>query len=656
MKNGLAKYLFLGMIAGAVFGVILGYFLGNIALQIKFLGVIFLNALKMVVVPLIVASIIVGVTSLGDLRKLGRTAAKTILYYLATTGFAVLIGLILVNIIRPGVGVPPIGAAIPDFVPEAGQKSIIDVIVNLVPDNIFAAAANGQILPLIIFSILFGGVLTALGRKAKTVVSLFEGINLAIMKIVMIIIYFAPIGIFALVSGIVAENRASVHQLFAALGLYSVTVIAGLIIHGVVVLPLILWIIGKRNPFRYFVNMLQALATAFSTASSSATLPFTMESVEDKNKVDPRAAAFVLPLGATVNMDGTALYEAVAALFIAQIYGIDLTLGAQVVVFFTATLASIGAAAIPEAGLVMMSLVLTAVGLPLEGIGVILAIDWFLDRCRTTVNVWGDSVGAAVIGESAEIKALPGNIREVKSYDLRKKGYEPVRAAEGGYIRADRENIDFRQSRMKNGRKRDRGGGETRIRYDNRQKHARKIGSGRIGGRDQQRKRRTGDIPAAGAGKKETPALSAGHPDRWKQPANKADVKTTQPSGGVANHENQKFRGHVGHDDGSTRPKDDGGDINRAAVPGAANLGTPETDKTGGDEYFDVEFSKIKLFNEANDEGSQDTPDHVTGEKTETEKAEAADKTAKKSPTPEEDEKEDIPDAWGRDKKKRPFK
>ena len=411
-KSGIILF---GMMTGAVLGVLGGYFLSDIMLHVKFLGTIFLNALKMIVVPLIIASLIIGVTSLGDIRKLGRTAGKTLLYYTATTGFSVLIGIILVNLIRPGTGVPPIGAGVPEFVGGSGQSTVIDIIVGLVPDNIFRAAAEGQILPLIIFALIFGGMLTAIGAKGRPVIAFFDGVNAAIMKIVTLIIYFAPIGIFALIGGIVAENRESVHDLVTALGIYAVTVIIGLIIHATIILPLILKLLGKKRPFAYFLNMGQALATAFTTASSSATLPVTMESVEEKNKVDSRAASFVLPLGATINMDGTALYEAVAAIFIAQIYGIDLSIGAQVIIFFTATLASIGAAAIPEAGLVMMSLVLTAVGLPLEGIGIILAIDWFLDRCRTTVNVWGDSIGAAVIGETSEMRNFQGKAVTVKA-------------------------------------------------------------------------------------------------------------------------------------------------------------------------------------------------------------------------------------------------
>ncbi|MFQ6009441.1 MAG: dicarboxylate/amino acid:cation symporter, partial [Candidatus Zixiibacteriota bacterium] len=210
--------------------------------------------------------------------------------------------------------------------------------------------------------------------------------------------------IFALIGAIVAEKRDSLAELAAGLGLYAVTVVTGLLIHAVITLTQILRFLGHKKPFPYFVNMGQALATAATTASSSATLPITIECVEEKNKINSRAAAFVLPLGATINMDGTALYEAVAALFIAQVFGIELTVTQQVVIFLTATLVSIGAAGIPEAGLVMMVIVLAAVGLPLEGIGLLWAIDWFLDRCRTAVNVWGDSVGAAVISETKEMK------------------------------------------------------------------------------------------------------------------------------------------------------------------------------------------------------------------------------------------------------------
>ncbi len=406
MDKRTGNIILFGMIGGATLGVAGGYWFPDFLLSIRFIGTIFLNSLKMVVIPLIVASIIVGVSSLGDIRKLGGTALKTMLYYLTTTGFSVLVGIILVNIIQPGSGVEAFDAYVPEKVVESQEQTFVDVVVGLVPDNIFKAASEGKVLPLIVFSLLFGGVLTAIGDKGKPVIDFFVGLNAAIMKIVHLIICFAPVGIFALIGAIVADKRDTLAELVAGLGLYAVTVVSGLLIHAVITLPLILWFFGHKKPFPYFVNMGQALATAATTASSSATLPITIECVEEKNKINSRAAVFVLPLGATINMDGTALYEAVAALFIAQVFGIELTIGQQVVIFLTATLVSIGAAGIPEAGLVMMVIVLAAVGLPLEGIGLLWAIDWFLDRCRTTVNVWGDSIGAAVIAETAEMKGV----------------------------------------------------------------------------------------------------------------------------------------------------------------------------------------------------------------------------------------------------------
>ncbi|MDD3733206.1 MAG: dicarboxylate/amino acid:cation symporter [candidate division Zixibacteria bacterium] len=406
MKGKSGNYILAGMIAGAVLGAVGGYLWGDFFLSLEFIGTIFLNALKMVVIPLIIASMIVGVTSLGDVRKLGGITWKTILYYLVTTSISVLIGLILVNIIRPGIGVGSIGSFIPEIVAESGKKTLIDVLVGLIPANIIQAASETNVLPLIVFSLLFGGVLTTIGEKGRPVIAFFEGLNAAIMKLVIIILYFAPVGVLALIGSIVAQNRSSLDQLASGMGFYILTVILGLFIHGVIILPIILKIFGKKHPGTYFINMGQALATAFSTASSSATLPLTMELVVEKNRIDNRAASFVLPLGATINMDGTALYEAVAALFIAQIFGVELGAGQQVIVFLTATLASIGAAGIPHAGTVTMVFVLAAVGLPLEGIDLIWAIDWFLDRCRTTVNVWADAVGAAVIAETAELDGL----------------------------------------------------------------------------------------------------------------------------------------------------------------------------------------------------------------------------------------------------------
>jgi len=266
----------------------------------------------------------------------------------------------------------------------------------MVSPNLVASAANTQLLPLILFSILLSAALTTLGGKGEHVIAFFDGLNEALMKVVIWLMYLAPVGIFALVAarlGKAGGGEAFFAQV-SAVGWHVATVLSGLSLHFII-LTAILMVVGRRG-LDFLANMLRALLTAFGTASSSATLPMTLECLRE-NKVDERAIRFVAPLGATVNMNGTALYEAEAALFIAQAYGIDLSFGQQAIVFVTATLAAIGAAGIPEAGLVTMVIVLSAVGLPLEGVGLLLAVDWFLDRFRTTVNVFSDAVGAAVV-------------------------------------------------------------------------------------------------------------------------------------------------------------------------------------------------------------------------------------------------------------------
>jgi Na+/H+-dicarboxylate symporter len=355
-------------------------------------GAVFIKLLKMLIVPLIVASMVVGVSRVGDIRKLGGLGGKTFLFYITTTFASVFVGLIVVNVINPGVGAPGLAGEVPDVV--RNEVSLGLVLLNMVPENPVRAMAEMQILPLIVFSLLLGAVLTTIGAKAKPLIDLFESLNAAMMKLTGWIIQLLPVGVFALIAAVVAETGPGI---FANLGKYMLAVVVGLSIHALVTLPLLLKFVGGANPRKFLQKVSPALTTAFSTASSSATLPLTIDCVETKAKVPPRVSSFVLPLGATINMDGTALYESVAAVFIAQVYGIDLSFGQQVLIFLTATLAAIGAAGIPSAGLVTMAIVLNAVGLPLEGIGIILAVDRVLDMCRTGVNVWGDTVGCVVV-------------------------------------------------------------------------------------------------------------------------------------------------------------------------------------------------------------------------------------------------------------------
>ena len=386
------------MLIGISMGGLCGWIFGKEMLVVEWIGEMFLDTLKMLVIPLIISSMIVGITGLGDIRKVGKAGTITLIYFLSTSGIAVMVGIIVVNIMQPGLGVE-LTTDIPEKVAGKESIGITDILTSFVTPNLFESMAKMEILPIIMFSLVFGGVLTTLGEKGKLVISVFDGINIAIMKIVHLVMYFAPLGVFALVSS--KLGAAGGGDLFLAellkIGKFAITVILGLMIHALITLPAILFFVAKQNPLTYFKNMSNALTTALSTASSAATLPVTIECVEEENKISRRTTLFVIPLGATVNMNGTALYESIAAIFIAQMVGIHLELSDQILIFLTATLAAIGAAGIPEAGLVTMVIVLQAVGLPLEGIGMLLSIDWFLDRIRTSVNVWGDSIGAAVV-------------------------------------------------------------------------------------------------------------------------------------------------------------------------------------------------------------------------------------------------------------------
>jgi len=376
-----------------VLGVLVGILLGEKASHIKIVGDMFIQLLKAIIIPLILASMVAGIVSLGDVRKLGRIGLRTFIYYTVTTTLAVGVGLILVNLMKPGVGVD-IGAGAAADLSGEEVPSIVSVIRDIIPANLFDAMAKDKVLSVIFFSILLGVAISSIGEKGRPLVTFFEAFNAVMMKITDWIMRLAPFGVFALMAYTIGSMGLSVIK---PLVVYMATVILGLTIHACVTLPVLLSTLGKYSPVKFIRDVFSAVATAFSTASSAATLPITMDCLQENSGISNKVTSFVLPLGATVNMDGTALYEAVAAMFIAQAYGIDLSIGQQLVIMLTATLASIGAAAIPGAGLVTMVIVLRAVNLPLEGIGMILAVDRILDMLRTAVNVWGDACGAAVV-------------------------------------------------------------------------------------------------------------------------------------------------------------------------------------------------------------------------------------------------------------------
>lgn len=383
-----------------VIAVIIGYYFPGAVEYLDWMGKMFLRGLKMVIIPLIFASIVSGVTSIGSGKSLGRIGLKTITYYISTSFLAILTGLILVNIIKPGVGIEMgFQESVTSLSTESGK--INDILIRMIPENLIDSMAKGDILPIIFFAILFGFFITQVADNYKQpLTNFFEGLFEVMMRLTMFIIRFTPLGILGIVSGEVARNSDKLANLAGSMAIYMLTVIIGLTIHAVITLPLILRLVARVKPIKHIRNMATPLLTAFSTVSSSATLPLTMEAVEHKSGVSNKISSFTLPLGATINMDGTALYECVAAMFIAQAYGIDLSFTEQMIVVFTALLASIGAAGIPMAGLVMITVVLTAVDLPLEGVGLIIAVDLILDMMRTTVNVWSDSCGAVTIARS----------------------------------------------------------------------------------------------------------------------------------------------------------------------------------------------------------------------------------------------------------------
>ena len=396
-----------------------------------FFGTLFLNGLKMVIVPLIAASIITGIAGIGGAKGLGRLGAKTILFYLTTSLFAILVGLVLVNLIKPGIvdGEPIKNIlAVSDAqihatqakVGHQGAGSIVDVLLSMLPANIVKAAADGQMLGLIVFSLLFGYFMARISEAyAEVQYNFWQGLFEVMMKITDLIIRFAPIGVFALIAKVVAgfdTHGNDVATAVEALSKFSLTVILGLAIHFLGTLPLLLRVFGRVNPLRHYRAMGPALLTAFSTASSSATLPMTMECVEKNARVSNRTSSFVLPLGATVNMDGTALYECVVAIFIFQAFGFDLSFTQQFIIVFTALLTSIGVAGIPSASLIAIMIILRQVGLPeaqaAAGLAMVLVVDRVLDMCRTSVNVFSDSCGAVII---ARTEGEEGVLAEEKS-------------------------------------------------------------------------------------------------------------------------------------------------------------------------------------------------------------------------------------------------
>jgi len=394
---------------GLILGVIVGLVFGEKATIIEPIGTIFLRLITMIVVPLVLVSLMLGTASLGDLRKLGRIGIKTIVYFTITTMIAISIGLLLANVVKPGAGLnEEIKAELYKNYESTAQVGIermeekpsaIDVLVNIVPTNPIKTLVEGNMLQVIFLALLFGTILTLIKKeKSEILMKFLDGLNDAIIQVVHIAMRLAPYGVMALIASVIGKYGVNI---LVTLLKYSLVVVGGLLIYTVSVNCLSLRILGRMSPLKFLKATKDAMVIAFSTSSSNAALPVSMESVEHIG-ISREYSSFVIPLGATINMDGTALYQGVAAIFIAQIYGIPLALMDQVTIVLMATLASVGAAGVPAAGIITLAMVLKQIGIPLEGIALILGVDRFLDMCRTTTNIIGDMTCSVVIKASEE--------------------------------------------------------------------------------------------------------------------------------------------------------------------------------------------------------------------------------------------------------------
>jgi Na+/H+-dicarboxylate symporter len=388
--------LILGIVIGIIFNAI-GYKpLNDILIKwfLDPLGSIFLRGIKMVVVPLVFFSLVVGTASIGDIKKLGRIGIKTVSFYLTTTALAVTIALVCANIFKPGLGLDIVSNA--QKVEVAKPPFILDMFINMIPTNPIESLVKGDMLQIIFFAIIFGISLTLIGEKAKPIIALSEQINETFLKIITLVMLFAPIGVFALMSKVIITLGIPV---LLSLLKYFFVVILALFLHTILIYSSALKVLGKVSPAIFFKKFWSVMIFALSTSSSNATIPVNLAALKDKLGVSEKISSFTIPLGATINMDGTAIMQGVAALFIAQFFGIDLDLQKQLMIILTATLASIGTAGVPGAGIVMLTMVLQQVGLPLEGVALILSVDRLLDMIRTVVNITGDAICTIIVAK-----------------------------------------------------------------------------------------------------------------------------------------------------------------------------------------------------------------------------------------------------------------
>ena len=401
IKISLPVQILIALVVGVLFGV----FAHDYVQYVSWAGEMFLRFLKMIVVPIVFCSMVTGVASLGNQGGLGRIAGKTFGFYVCTTVIATIIGLVLVNMLQPGAGSSLVSdGAAASQIANAQKVSLGQQIINIIPNNVFDAFVRADLLQVIFFAILFGFFVTKVSDKARTVIiDFFQAGNDVIMKIVLAVIKLAPYGVFSIVAKMISQQAGDMDKLMSvaqSLGMFLLIVWVGCMIHFFIILPSCAFFLGKENPWRHMKKMSTAILTAFSTCSSGAALPISMKDSQEKCGISSRIAGFTLPLGATINMNGTALYEGVAVIFIAQVYGVDLSIMEQIIILVTVLFSAIGAASIPMAGLVMLSVAISVAGLPMEGVGLVLAVEQLCDMPRTATNSYGDMCAAVVIAKS----------------------------------------------------------------------------------------------------------------------------------------------------------------------------------------------------------------------------------------------------------------
>lgn len=399
-KMSLTKKIFIALILGIAYGIISNIFFSEeLNNQISKwvlspVGNIFFNFIKMIVVPLVLFSLICGAASIGDVKKLGRVGGKIILFYLLTTAFAVILGLLFANILHPGAGIP---LPTSNEFKAAEAPFIMDIFVNMVPSNPFDSLVKGNMLQIIVFAIFTGVTMTLIGEPVKPLLEICKQANDIFLKIIGIVMNLAPYGVFALIAKVISLQGVDVlKQLIKFVGVCYLVYI----LHALITYAGSLKVLGKVNPWIFFKKFWEVMVFAFSTSSSNATIPLNLKTCEEKLGIPRSISSFTIPLGATINMDGTAIMQGVAAVFIAEVFGINLSFQAQLMVILSATLASIGTAGVPGAGTIMLSMVLQQVNLPMEGIALVLAVDRILDMGRTTINITGDAIGTVIVANS----------------------------------------------------------------------------------------------------------------------------------------------------------------------------------------------------------------------------------------------------------------